>query len=99
MGSYRKIAVKPIAGALGAEIDGVDLGCLDEATFLEINAAWLEHLVVFFRHQTLTPNEQIAFARRFGAIHYHPFMQGMDEHPEILEIIKEEGDTKAFGET
>jgi len=99
MASYRKIAVKPIAGALGAEIDGVDLRCLDEATFLEINAAWLEHLVVFFRRQTLTPNEQIAFARRFGAIHFHPFMQGMDEHPEILEIIKEEGDTKAFGET
>ena len=99
MACYRKIEVKPIAGALGAEIGGVDLRCVEEATFSEIKAAWLEHLVVFFRNQTLTPDEQIAFAKRFGAIHYHPFMKGMQEHPEILEIIKEEGDTKAFGET
>jgi taurine dioxygenase len=94
----RRIEVKPIAGALGAEIGGVDLAALDDATFEEIEAAWLEHLVVFFRNQALTPEQQIAFARRFGEIHHHPFMKGMEEHPEILEIIKEEGDTKAFGE-
>jgi len=99
MAPHRTIEVKPIAGALGAEISGVDLKDLDAETFAAIKAAWLEHLVVFFRDQTLTPDEQIAFARRFGAIHDHPFMEGMDDHPEILEIIKEEGDTKAFGET
>jgi taurine dioxygenase len=95
---YRRIEVKPIAGALGAEIGGVDLGRLDDATFKEIEAAWLEHLVVFFRKQSITPEQQLAFAKRFGDIHHHPFMKGMDEHPDILEIIKEEGDTKAFGE-
>jgi alpha-ketoglutarate-dependent taurine dioxygenase len=95
--SYRRIEAKPIAGALGAEIASVDLGKLDDETFREIEAAWLEHLVVFFRNQTLTPEQQIAFARRFGEIHHHPFMKGMDEHPEILEVIKEEGDTRAFG--
>src|SRR5207248_8450378 len=89
---------KPLAGALGAEISGVDLSCVDNETFSEIQAAWLEHLVVFFRDQKITPDEQIAFAKRFGAIHYHPFMKGMEEHPEILEIVKEEGDTRAFGE-
>ena len=99
MASYRNIEVKPLAGALGAEIGGVDLARLDDETFSEIQAAWLEHLVVFFRNQKITPQEQIAFAKRFGDIHYHPFMKGMEEHPEILEIIKEEGDTKAFGET
>ena len=98
MASNKRIEVKPIAGALGAEIVGADLGKLDDETFAEIEAAWLEHLVVFFRGQTLTPEQQIAFARRFGDIHYHPFMKGMNEHPEILEILKEEGDTKAFGE-
>src|SRR6266566_142355 len=96
--SYRRIEVKPIAGALGAEIAGVDLGNMDDGAFEEIAAAWLEHLVVFFRRQTITPEQQIAFAKRFGEIHLHPFMKGMDEHPEILEIIKEEGDTRAFGE-
>src|SRR5262249_14488237 len=96
--SYRRIEVKPIAGALGAEISNVDLSMLDDETFRQIEAAWLEHLVVFFRNQTLTPEQQIAFAKRFGEIHYHPFMKGMDEHPEIREVIKEEGDTRVFGE-
>ena len=98
MASYRRIKVRPVAGALGAEITGVNLGRLDDETFEEIKAAWLEHLVVFFRGQAITPEQQIAFAKRFGEIHYHPFMKGMDEYPDILEIIKEEGDTKAFGE-
>jgi alpha-ketoglutarate-dependent taurine dioxygenase len=98
MPSYRRIEVKPIAGALGAEICEVDLARLDNETFKEIEAAWLEHLVVFFRDQKITPEQQIAFAKRFGDIHYHPFMNGMEEHPEILEIVKEEGDTRAFGE-
>ena len=98
MASYRRIEVKPIAGALGAEISTVDLSSLDDETFGEIKAAWLEHLVIFFREQTLTPEQQIAFAKRFGEIHQHPFVKHMDDHPEILEIIKEEGDTKAFGE-
>ena len=60
--SYRRIEVKPIAGALGAEIRGVDLATLDDDTFVEIEAAWLEHLVVFFRRQAITPEQQIAFA-------------------------------------
>ena len=99
MASNCRIEVKPIAGACGAEIGGVDLRELDDETFADIHDAWLEHLVVFFRDQALTPEQQITFAKRFGAIHHHPFMKGMDEHPDILEIIKEEGDTRAFGET
>ena len=98
MAPYRRIEVRPIAGALGAEIGGVDLSALDDETFGEIEVAWLAHLVVFFRGQDITPEQQIAFAGRFGEIHHHPFMKGMDEHPDILEIVKEEGDTRAFGE-
>jgi taurine dioxygenase len=98
MAAYRRIEVKPIAGALGAEIGRVDLGRLDDETFKEIKAAWLQHLVVFFRDQNITPEQQLAFAKRFGEIHHHPFMKGMEDYPDILEIIKEEGDTKAFGE-
>jgi taurine dioxygenase len=99
MSSNRRIEVKSIAGALGAEISGVDLRDVDDATFAEIHEAWLEHLVVFFRDQHLTPEQQIAFAKRFGEIHHHPFIKGMPDYPDILEIIKEEGDTRAFGET
>lgn len=99
MASNRRIEVKPIAGALGAEISGVDLRDVDDETFAEIHDAWLEHLVIFFHGQTLTPEEQIAFAKRWGPIHHHPFIKGMPEYPDILEIVKEEGDTRAFGET
>ncbi|MBS0242284.1 MAG: TauD/TfdA family dioxygenase, partial [Proteobacteria bacterium] len=99
MASNRRIEVKPIAGALGAEISGVDLRDIDDETFAEIHEAWLEHLVVFFRDQQLTPEQQIAFAKRFGPVHHHPFIKSMPDYPDILEIIKEEGDTRAFGET
>ena len=99
MVTNQRIEVKPIAGALGAEISGVDLRDVDDETFGEINDAWLEHQVVFFRGQDITPQQQIAFSKRFGDIHHHPFIKGMEEYPDILEIIKEEGDTRAFGST
>lgn len=95
---YRRLEAKPIAGALGAEIEGVDLARgVDEETMSEIRAALLEHLVLFFRHQRLTPGQQLAFARRWGEIHLHPYMQGMDDYPEILEIKKTPADKKNFG--
>ena len=95
--AYERITVTPVSGALGAELGNVDLSNLDDATFEEVRQAFLEYQVVFFRDQKITPDEQIAFAKRFGDIHYHPFMKGMDEHPEILEILKEPGDSFTFG--
>ena len=63
--SYERIAVAPISGALGAEIAGVDISRpIDDTTFAEIRRAWVENLVIFFRGQTLTPPQQLAFARR-----------------------------------
>ena len=95
---YRHIEVHPIAGSLGAEIDGVDLSQeLDDEVLGEIRSALLDNLVIFARNQTLTPDRQLAFAKRWGDIHLHPFMQGMDDHPEILEIKKLPTDKKNFG--
>ncbi len=94
---HRPIQAKPISGGLGADIEGVDLSALDDTTFSEINQAFLNHQVIFFRNQEITPEQQLDLALRFGDIHYHPYMQGMDDHPEILEIIKEPGETYTFG--
>lgn len=94
---YQHISVKPIAGALGAEIGNVDLADLSDEVFEEIHHAWLDNGVVFFRDQDITPDQQVAFAKRLGEIHYHPYMRGMDDHPEVLEIIKTPGDTYTFG--
>ena len=95
---YRTISTRRIAGALGAEIAGVDLSHdLSDAVLAEIRAALLDHQVIVFRNQTLTPDRQLSFARRWGEIHLHPFMQGMADYPEILEIIKTPDDKKNFG--
>jgi len=91
------VQVKPISGALGAEIEGLDIASLDDAGFDRLKQAWLEHSVVFLREQTMTPAEQVRFARRFGDIHYHPFVKGLPEQPEVLEIVKRENETKNFG--
>jgi len=57
---------------LGAEIRGVDLAQeLDERTFQEIVAAWREHEVIYFRDQTLTPDQHLAVSRRFGDLEHH----------------------------
>ena len=68
------ITVTPIAGALGAEIGGVDLNALDDETTAEIRAAWLRHLVVFFRDQDLGSDAFVAFARRVGEPIEYPFV-------------------------
>jgi len=87
--AYRRIAVKPIAGALGAEIEGVDIANgVDRETQDEIHRAWLENNVIFLRNQHITPAQQIEFARRFGEIHRHLFNKAMDNYPEITELLK-----------
>jgi taurine dioxygenase len=95
---YEHLDVTPISGALGAEVAGVDLARDVSAAVLgEIRAALLEHQVIFFRDQDLTPERQLAFARRWGEIHLHPFMQGMESLPEVLRIVKTPADKTNFG--
>jgi len=95
---YQTIDVKPIAGALGAEVSGPDLSKpLDDDVFAEIRRAWLENNVIFFRDQDMTSDQYLAFAKRWGGIHLHPYMQGLPDHPEIFEIEKKEGDVRNFG--
>jgi taurine dioxygenase len=98
MNSYRHIAVRPIAGALGAEIDGVDIAQpLDDAAIAEIRRAFLEHLVIFFRGQTLTPPQQLAFARRFGEPTEYPQLKGLPECPLVTPVVKLEHERVNFG--
>jgi taurine dioxygenase len=94
---YQHIEVEPVSGSVGAVLHGVDLGNLDDQTFDEVHQAWMEHCVVFFRDQDITPEQQISFARRIGDIHFHPYMSGLDKYPEILEIVKEPDDGYTFG--
>lgn len=96
--AYSRIRVEPAAGALGAVITGVDLRRpLDDRCVAEIRAAWLEHLVVFFRDQDLTPGEFLALARRFGEPDAYPFVKGIEGYPEIIQVAKLEHERVNFG--
>lgn len=92
------IHITPIAGALGAEISGVDLSCdLDTQTVNAIRRAFLDHVVIFFRGQDLTPERFLAVARHFGAPIEYPFVPGIEGYPEIIEVLKRETETVNFG--
>jgi taurine dioxygenase len=90
--------VQRIAGAIGAEIHGVDLTQdLDDETVAAIRRVWLEHLVIFFRDQELSPARFLAFARRFGEPVEYPFVKGIDGFAEIIPVVKREHETVNFG--
>jgi len=92
------LQVRPVAGALGAEILGIDLSHdLGEESVAAIRAAWLKHLVIFFRDQTLPPAAFLGVARRFGQAVEYPFIKGIEGFPEITPVIKLEHETMNFG--
>lgn len=62
------ISVRPIMAAGGAEIAGVDLARLDDATFAAIEQAWYRHGFLLFRGQRLSDDDLLAFSRRFGEL-------------------------------
>jgi taurine dioxygenase len=93
-----KISIKKIAGALGAEIEGLELGVpLDAATVLAVRQALLDNLVIFFRDQDLTPDSFLAFAKTMGAPVEYPMLKGIEGYPTIVEIKKLEQDRNNFG--
>src|SRR3954464_13559854 len=90
--------VRRISGALGAEIHGVSLKEAPGAqAAAEIRRALLEHLVIFFRDQDLTPAQFMAFARSMGTPVEYPFVKGIDGFPEVIEVKKLEHERHNFG--
>lgn len=90
--------LRRLAGALGAEIDGIDLSAdLPETTVQAIRDAFNRYQVIFFRDQSLTPEQQVRLGRRFGPLNIHPYVSGMAGTPEVMEIIKEPEDRINFG--
>lgn len=99
--TFRRIAVEPLTGALGAEIREVDLSRpLDEETKREIFAAFRDYLVIYFPDQPISYEAHLAFARHFGPVIALPQIFPVPECPE-LQMIKREADAKGrvVGET
>lgn len=90
--------VERIAGALGAEISGVDLSRpFDAAERAALRALWLEHGVLFFRDQPLSSAQFLAFAQSWGTPVEYPFVKGLADYPVIIEIKKLEHEKVNFG--
>lgn len=87
---YEILSLQPLGATIGAEVSGVNL-CedLDDRTFAEIEQAFLDYKVLFFRDQPLPEDRHLAFARRFGQLEEHPFLPrgGADE---IIRFAKDE---------
>jgi taurine dioxygenase len=84
------IKVAPLTCAIGAELGNVNLGAAsrDPGLVAEIRALLLEHKVLFFRDQTITRGEHVAFARHFGELEDHPVAGSDPEHPGLVRIYK-----------
>jgi taurine dioxygenase len=89
----------PLSAAIGVEVAGIDLGAsIDAATFAEVERQWLEHNLILFRGVRMTPAQQVAFTRRFGALHVMaPPQYNHPEHPEIFVVSNVEEDGRAVG--
>ena len=96
--TYRHIEVKPLAGAIGAEVLGVDASRpLDEAPIGEIRQAFLRHLVIFLPGQKLSPQALLAVASRFGEPMEDPQLRGLPECPLVTPVVKLEHERHNFG--
>lgn len=98
--TYQTIDVRTVTPTIGAEIHGVDLsGQLSNQQFEEIHQALLNHLVIFFRGQTLSVEQHKAFGQRFGKLHIHPNApRPIEGHPEILVVKADENSKRVAGE-
>ncbi|MEM7544823.1 MAG: TauD/TfdA family dioxygenase [Pseudomonadota bacterium] len=88
--------VLPLTGALGVEISGADIRRRED--FDAIRDAFTAHSVIVLRGQTCTPEDHLAFARRFGPINVNRFFKPVEGYPEIATVLKEKDQKQAVGE-
>ena len=93
--------LRPLAPACGAEVLGLNLLHADDATMDAVRAALATHGVLFFRDQRLTPPELLEVTRRFGPVLRVPYIRHLDEHPDIIAVLKEADERRisTFGGT
>lgn len=87
-----RFEVRPMSGALGAEVRGVPFGRMAEADFTAVRELLLEHLVLFFPDAAgLAPEAHKEFGRWFGELEVHPFLPKLPEHDEVVVLDSELG--------
>ncbi len=98
MATARSFDVTRLAGALGAEVRGVDLAADDAAeSFAALHDLFAEHHALFFPDQQLEPQHLLRFMQSFGEPLVHPYLKGLDGFPQVHELRKVPSETIAFG--
>lgn len=92
------VEIIPQSSTIGAEVCGLDLSTgLTDQLFEQVNRAFLDYQIIFFRDQELTPQQYNDFALRFGTLKDYMFADGINGYPYITEIVKTETETESFG--
>jgi taurine dioxygenase len=90
--------INRLSDALGAEIVGVDVAQVSDEDFAAIHAAWLDHEVLIFKNQDLTPEQHIDFSKRFGDLEVHISVDHLlAGHPEIMMVSNKQEDGRYIG--
>ena len=91
------LTVQPSGASCGATIIGVQLNqSLSDDLIAEIRARWLEHKVIAFPGQQLTPAQLVGFSEQFGEIGEDPFFGHIDEHPQVAAIQRNADETTSI---
>lgn len=94
------LRVRRLTGAIGAEIDGLDLAALGDDEWAELHDLWLERLVLFFPGQShLSPSAHLEFASRFGEPDVHSYLPKLDGYPQIVVLDSDTGVRADFWHT
>lgn len=86
--AVHQLTISPVTPTIGAEVTGVDLReSLAETTVAELRRALLDHKVLFFHDQHLSPEQHIELGRRFGTLtEGHPLQESPQHYPEIMVV-------------
>ncbi|MGZ4715273.1 MAG: TauD/TfdA dioxygenase family protein [Acidimicrobiales bacterium] len=85
------LEVRPLSPSIGAEIRGIDLAVVpDDSTRAELDKAFIDHKVLFFRDQPITTEQHVEFCRGFGELEVHPFVPCKPGYPEVMAITHDE---------
>jgi taurine dioxygenase len=92
--------IEKLTTHIGAELSGVDLAeaARNDDLFAAVEAALLEHKVLFLRGQAIGRADHVAFAQRFGALESHPVLGSDPDHPGLVRIYKDENSPPDFFE-
>jgi taurine dioxygenase len=95
------ISVRPLNPVVGAELHGIDLRrAITDDEVAAVKTALDAHGVVFFRDQDITPEQHLAFGRRFGELHVHPSVRGKprDQWSELLAVHADANTVRVVGD-